>query len=213
MKIRFLGHAAFLLTDSKGVMIITDPYEAGYGGLKYGKITESADIVTISHEHGDHNETAIKGNPVVIRGVVEKEVRGIKITGISSYHDETQGTQRGPNTIYNMQIDEMAVVHLGDLGHPLSNAQIDRIGRVDVLLIPIGGTYTIDAGTADGVIEALKPKVVIPMHFKTEKCDFLIAPVENFIKNKNVEKKNGEVEIEKEKLPEEMTVYVLMPTK
>jgi L-ascorbate metabolism protein UlaG (beta-lactamase superfamily) len=213
MKIKFLGHASFLITSEGGVRIITDPYRADYSGLKYSPITEEADIVTISHEHGDHNETNIKGNPAIVEGVVERGIKGIKTKGIGSYHDDTEGSQRGPNTIYNILIDGMSVVHLGDLGHTLSPMQIEAIGKVDVLFIPVGGVYTIDAQTAQGVVEALKPKVVIPMHFKTKKCDFPIAPVDEFIKNKKVEKKDYEVEIKKQGLPEETTIYLLTPTK
>ena len=215
MKIKFLGHASFLISSDKGIKIITDPYKPGsFGGdIKYGPINEETDIVTISHEHDDHNETKIKGNPSFVRGAGKKEVKGITITGVDVYHDESKGEERGSNTIFNILIDDMNVVHLGDLGHKLSSAEASKIGKVDILLVPVGGYFTIDAQTADGVINTLKPKIVIPMHFKTDKCGLQIAPVENFTKNKNVKKLDGEFEIEKENLPDKTTIYVLTPTK
>ncbi len=215
MKIKFLGHASFLLTSDKGVRIITDPYKPGCfgGGIKYSKITEDADIVTISHEHDDHNETNIKGNPSFVRGAGKKQVKGITITGVNVYHDESSGRERGSNTIFNMMIDDLNVVHLGDLGHNLTSAEVDKIGNVDVLLVPVGGYFTIDSRIAEKVINALKPKVVIPMHFKTDKCGFPIASVDDFTKNKKVNTIDGEFQVMKGKLPEIATIYVLMPTK
>ena len=215
IKIKFLGHASFLISSDKGIKIITDPYKPGSfsGDIKYGPINEEADIVTISHEHDDHNETKINGNPSFVRGKGKKEVKGITIAGVDVYHDESGGKERGSNTIFNMLIDNMNVVHLGDLGHKLSPAEVNKIGKVDVLLIPVGGHFTIDAKTAEDVINTLKPKIVIPMHFKTDKCGLQIAPVENFTKNKNVKKLDGEFEVKKENLPDKTTIYVLTPTK
>jgi L-ascorbate metabolism protein UlaG (beta-lactamase superfamily) len=215
MKIKFFGHASFSITSDKGVKIITDPYKPGCfgGGIKYDAIGEEADIVTISHEHDDHNETNISGSPSFVRGAGAQEVRDIKITGVDVYHDESGGKERGTNTIFNMLIDDIHVVHLGDLGHSLSAEDVNKIGTVDVLLVPVGGHFTIDTNVADNVIDTLKPKVVIPMHFKTDKCGFPIAPVEDFIKNKEVKKIAAEFEIKKENLPEKTTTYVLTPTK
>jgi L-ascorbate metabolism protein UlaG (beta-lactamase superfamily) len=215
MKIKFLGHASFLITSEKGVRIITDPYKPGCygGGIKYDAITEEADIVTISHEHDDHNETKIKGNPVFVRGAGGKEVKGINIFGYEVYHDKSSGKERGKDIIYNMEIDGVNVAHLGDLGHTLTKSDAEKIGRVDVLLIPVGGYFTIDAKDAEDIVNLLKPKVVIPMHFKTAKCDFPIAPVDDFIKNKEVKRMDGEVEIKKESLPNKTEIYVLKPTK
>ena len=215
MKIKFLGHASFLITSDKDVKIITDPYKAGCfnGGIRYEPISETADIVTISHEHDDHNETKIKGKPEFVRGSGKKTVRDIAITGIDVYHDESGGKERGKNTVFNMLIDDINVVHLGDLGHRLTSVDAQKIGKVDVLLVPVGGYFTIDAKAADDIIKTLKPKVVIPMHFKTAKCGFPIAPVDDFTINKEAKKIDGEVEIKKESLPAATTIYVLSPTK
>lgn len=215
MKIKFLGHAAFLITSNRGVRIITDPYKPGCfdGGIKYEPITEEADIVSISHEHDDHNETNIEGDPSFVRGAGEKEVKGIKIKGTQVHHDDSGGKERGTNTIYSMFIDDLNVVHLGDLGHGLSAKDATEIGKPDILFVPVGGYFTIDAKTAETVIRLLKPNVVIPMHFKTDKCGFPIAPVEDFSKGKNITKIDGELEISKQNLPPETTIYLLTPTK
>jgi L-ascorbate metabolism protein UlaG (beta-lactamase superfamily) len=215
MKVKFLGHASFLITSDKGVKIITDPYKPGCfgGGIKYEPIDEPADIVTISHEHDDHCETNIKGNPSFVRGAGKKEVKGVMINGVDVYHDESSGKERGSNTIFNMLIDGVNIVHLGDLGHKLSSSEVEKIGTVDVLLIPVGGYFTIDAKTADDIVNSLKPKLIVPMHFKTDKCGFPIAPVDDFIEGKEVTKVAGEVTIKKENLPKKTTIYVLEPTK
>jgi len=215
MKVKFLGHASFLITSDKGVRIITDPYKPGCfdGGIKYEPITEQADIVTISHEHDDHNCTDIQGNPTFVRGSGKKIIKDIEIIGTDVFHDESGGTERGKNTIYKMKIDGMNVVHLGDLGHPLSEEDVKGIGTVDVLFVPVGGYFTIDSATADSLVTKLNPRIAVPMHFKTDKCDFPIAPVDDYTRNKDVKKCDGEFEIRKEKLPETMMTYVLTPTK
>lgn len=215
MKIKFLGHAAFFLESENGTRIITDPYKPGCfdGGIKYGPITEEADIVTISHEHDDHNCTDVKGNPVFVRGAGTKEIKGITITGTDVFHDESGGSERGSNTIFKMTIDGMNIVHLGDLGHALSEEDIKKIGKVDVVFIPVGGYFTIDAAIAEETVAKLNPRIVIPMHYKTEKCAFPIASIGDYIKHKDVEKFEGSVEIQKDNLPNKQMTYVLKPIK
>jgi L-ascorbate metabolism protein UlaG (beta-lactamase superfamily) len=215
MKVKFLGHASFLITSKDGLRIITDPYKPGCfdGGIKYAPINEEADIVTISHEHDDHNCTDIQGNPTFVRGAGKQEIKDITVNGTSVFHDTSGGKDRGKNTIFNMTIDGMNVVHLGDLGHPLSDQDVKEIGAVDILFIPVGGYFTIDASTADTIITKLNPKIVVPMHFKTEKCDFPIAAVNEFTKNKQVKEFDSEFEASKENLPETTTTYVLTPAK
>jgi L-ascorbate metabolism protein UlaG (beta-lactamase superfamily) len=215
MKVKFLGHAAFLITSDTDVRILTDPYKPGCfdGGIKYDQITEEADIVTISHEHDDHNETKINGDPTFVKSADAKVIKDIKISGVNVYHDTSKGKERGTNIIFNMIIDRMNIVHLGDLGHDLSPEEIKGIGNVDVLFVPVGGYFTIDAKVAESVINVLKPKIVIPMHFKTDKCGFPIAPIGDFVHGKEVEKIDRELEVTKEGLPEKTTVYVLSPTK
>lgn len=215
MKVKFLGHASFLITSEAGLRIMTDPYRPGCfdGGIKYDPITEEADIVTISHEHDDHNCTDIQGNPVFVRGADKKDIKGIEITGTSVFHDESGGTERGENTIFKIRVDGMNIVHLGDLGHPLSDQDVKEIGSVDVLFVPIGGYFTIDSELAESTVTQLNPKIVVPMHFKTDKCAFPIAPIDDYIRNKDVKKCDGEFEINKDQLPDKMKTYVLTPTK
>ena len=177
MKIKFFGHASFSITDDKGVRIITDPYQTG-GELKYQAVAEVADIVTVSHDHFDHNNVAtVKGNPDVVSGAGKKEVKGIRFRGVPCAHDEEGGKLRGENVIFCFAVDGVGVCHLGDLGHPLSEKQGQEIGAVDVVLIPVGGFYTIDAKVATDICLKLKPRVVILLHFKHERCAFLIAGV------------------------------------
>ncbi|MBM4341181.1 MAG: MBL fold metallo-hydrolase [Deltaproteobacteria bacterium] len=214
MKIKWYGHAAFLITSEKGTKIILDPYEPGaFGGqLAYDKINDQADIALTSHDHADHNDTkSLPGSPQVVKGSGTKTVKGISIKGIPTYHDPSKGSERGANTIFNLQVDGMQVCHLGDLGHILSDKEVAEIGPVDILLIPVGGYFTIDAKEATRVAEQVKPKVLIPMHFKTEKCGFPIAPVEDFVKGKPTLKRAGtsECAFDKASLPQKMEIIVL----
>jgi L-ascorbate metabolism protein UlaG (beta-lactamase superfamily) len=214
MKIKWYGHAAFLVTSDQGVKIITDPYESGaYGGqLAYGKIKDQVDIVITSHDHADHNDTkSLPGSPQIVKGSGSKTVKGISFKGISTYHDSSKGSERGANTIFTFSVDGIRICHLGDLGHTLSNKELAEVGAVDILLIPVGGCYTIDPKEATHVAEQIKPKVLIPMHYKTEKCGFPIAPVEDFLKGKpNLKKpKASETAFDKTTLPKQMEIVVL----
>lgn len=212
MKIKYLAHAAFLITSDSGFKIITDPYTAG-GGIKHGEIKETADVVTISHEHGDHNNAGvIKGNPQVLREA--GMVRGIKFKAVPAAHDNQGGKQRGKNIIFCFEVDGVKVCHCGDLGHELNAEQVKATGAVDVLMIPVGGFFTIDAKTATRVGEQLKPKVIIPMHFKTEKLDFLIAGADEFTRGQgNVTHVNGsEIELKAGNLPAATQIMVLKPS-
>ena len=214
MRIKWYGHAAFLITADQGLKIITDPYESGAydGALAYGKILDQADLVTSSHDHADHNDTqSLPGSPQIVKGSGSKTAKGIPFRGIPTYHDSSKGNERGANTIFTFLVDGIQICHLGDLGHILSDKEVAEIGTVDILLIPVGGYYTIDPEEAIRVAEQIKPKVLIPMHFKTEKCGFPIAPVEDFLKGKaNVKQpKSSEVSFDKKSLPQQMEIVVL----
>lgn len=211
MKIKWLGHSTFLITAGDGTRIITDPYCEGMG-LSYGAITEAADMVTVGHKHPDHdNVSAVKGNPQVIDGAGSQRAKGIEFKGIDTYHDPSAGQERGSNTVFCFNVDGVRVCHLSDLGHQLSEQQVAEMGGVDVLLIPVGGTYTIDAATASQLCDRLKPRVAIPMHYKTDKCAFPLSGVEDFLKGKARVKRMdaSEVELKKEQLPEATEVIVL----
>jgi L-ascorbate metabolism protein UlaG (beta-lactamase superfamily) len=209
--IKWLGHSSFLISLEGGVKIVTDPFDQSVG---YPMPDESADICVISHDHFDHNcVSAIKGKPEVVKGTGEKNARGVKFNGIGSFHDEKEGSQRGKNTIWTFELGGIRFAHAGDLGIDLDDSQKQQIGPVDVLFVPTGGYYTIDASTASEVVKALNPMAVIPMHYKTSFMgeNFPIAGVDEFLKDKkNVIKTGGNsVSFTKETLPKETTVYVL----
>jgi len=209
MKIKWLGHACFVITSDTGIKIITDPYVTG-DYLSYGEIEESADIVTVSHNHGDHNNvSAVQGNPIIVRGTAE--LKGIKFKGIACYHDDARGKSRGDNTILCFEVDGIRVCHLGDLGHQLSAQQLAELGKVDILLIPVGGFFTIDAKVASQVCNQLAPNVVIPMHYKTNKCEFPIAGVDEFLRGKkDVSRLDAsEAEFKQGELPASTQIIVL----
>jgi len=213
MKVKWLGHSCFLITSEAGLRIITDPYATG-GGITYSPVNEAANIVTVSHNHRDHNNiAAVPGKPEVITGSGTKTVKGIQFQGVASHHDESKGKERGTNTIFCFTVDGIRLCHLGDLGHELSREEIAQIGNVDVLLIPIGGFFTIDARVASKIADDLKPKVILPMHYKTPQCDFPITSVEDFLAGrKNVNKLNSsEMEFKAGKLPEATEIIVLQP--
>ena len=213
MKIKWLGHACFLITSEAGIKIITDPYVTG-DTIKYGKITETAAIVSVSHDHFDHNNaSAVRGKPEVVKGAGKVQVKGIEFKGVSGYHDETEGSKRGNNIMFSFAVDGIRVGHLGDVGHQLSHNQASELGSIDILLIPVGGYYTIDARIATQVSNQLKPRVIIPMHFKTEKCDLPIAGVDEFIKGKDgvTRPDTSEVSFKKDELPTSTQIIVLKP--
>jgi len=214
MIVKWLGHSCFLIISKDGVRIITDPYTVG-GDISYSPIEEAADIVVVSHEHADHNNvSAVRGKPEVVRGSGTKTAKGIQFRGIATYHDASQGRERGRNTVFCFNIDDIKLCHLGDLGHLLSPGQIKEIGDIDILFIPVGGFYTIDAAEASRVCDQLNPRVIIPMHFKTPKCAYPIADVTNFLKGKKDVRKvdSSEAEFELEKLLSTREIVVLKPT-
>ncbi len=166
----------------------------------------------MSHDHFDHNNVAsVKGKPEVVRGTAE--VKGIKFRGISTYHDESQGEKRGKNTVFCFELDGLKICHLGDLGHPLADKQVSEIGEVDILLVPVGGFFTIDAPVASQVCSRLKPKAIIPMHFKTDRCHLPIASVDEFLKGKTdvIRPDSSEVEFKRGELPANTRITVLKP--
>lgn len=213
MKVKWLGHASFLISSEAGVKIITDPYPQG-SGLSYAPITEAADVVTMSHDHFDHNNvSSVSGKPQVVTGSGVKNVKGIQFKGIATHHDQSQGKERGANTAFCFSLDGITLCHLGDLGHRLSREQIAEIGDIDILFIPIGGVFTIDAKMAGTVIEDLKPKVAIPMHYKTAKCDWPLNTIDDFAIDKNNFKRfnSSEMDFKAGKLPGLTEIVILQP--
>lgn len=204
MDITYLGHSAFRIRG-KNTTIVTDPYNSESVGLKFPKHIE-ADIVTISHGHKDHNEISVfDGTPYIVSGPGEYEIKGVGVVGV----------KRGKNTMYRIEVDGVSIVHLGDLDDKLSAQEIDDLDGVNILMIPVGGVYTIDAAKAVDVIKEIEPNIVIPMHFgrpELRQEEFgQLAPLSVFLKEigKPDVVPQPKLIIAKDKLPEEMQVVVL----
>lgn len=214
MKVKWYGHAAFGLTTEDGVKIIIDPYESGgFGGaIGYAPITDHADIVLVSHDHGDHNYTGTIEGPF---DKVDEEgsyvLRGVKISAMPTYHDASEGKERGKNLVFVIETGGLKVVHAGDLGHLLDQDALNRIGRTDILMLPVGGGFTIDPTTATEVMNAIKPSVTLPMHYKSEKIAVPLAPVEDFTEGKKRVRivRGPEMEFTVKSLPEEPEIILL----
>ncbi len=170
MIITYLGHSSFKLKGKLGTLV-TDPFAESIG---LATVKVSADMVTVSHQHDDHNAvsrisgTVRRNKPFIVDQPGEYEVGGISVFGVETYHDATEGSERGKNIVYTILIDGVRICHLGDLGHELTSEQIDAIGSVDVLLCPVGGVYTINPELAVKTIRTLEPGVIIPMHYRTD---------------------------------------------
>lgn len=217
MQIFWKGQSCFQIIAARAkqeqVKIVIDPYDESIG-LKVPSL--EADILLITHDHHDHNNAkAVKGDPMVISNPGEYEVKGIYIQGISSFHDEAKGEKRGHNTIYVVEAEGMKICHLGDLGQPeLTTDQVERIGSVDILMIPVGGTYTIAADEAAHVIGQIEPKLVIPMHYSMDKLTLKLAGVAEFLKTMGVKTSEPQQKLivkERDLNPEETVVTVLAP--
>lgn len=179
MKIKWYGHSCFMLTNDSGVRVLTDPCDPTTGYTLSGI---EADAVTVSHGHHDHNYMdAVNGSPEVIDKPGEYTVRDVKIIGFTTFHDDCGGKKRGENTMFLFETDDMRVLHAGDLGTVPDEATISALGRVDVLLVPVGGVFTVNYAGAREFANAVKPKVVIPMHYKTAALTFDLETVDKFL--------------------------------
>ncbi len=208
MDITWLGHSCFMI-KGKNAVVITDPYSPKLG-YSLGKPT--AHIVTVSHQHEGHSYVqGIGGEPKIVTRPGEYEIGGVLIIGIATFHDNDKGTDRGKNIVYLMEIDDLMVCHLGDLGHVLTADQVEEMGNVDVLLLPVGGGSTISAPMAAEVVRQLEPKAVVPMHYKTPAISREMEPVERFLKEIGVNQitPQTELSITKSNLPISMQVFLL----
>jgi L-ascorbate metabolism protein UlaG (beta-lactamase superfamily) len=218
--IQYLGHSCFRLRGRDGI-VLTDPYDSSVG-FEIGKPT--AHIVTVSHSHGDHaNVVAVRpmrDNVLTIEGPGEYEVSGVLITGVRTWHDKKKGAERGRNTVYVIHLDDLVCCHLGDLGHALTSQQIDDIGEVDVLFVPVGGGETITASEATNVIGQIEPRMVIPMHYAMEgqqSFEMELAPLDKFLQETGLKEVQPEekLTVTKASLPaegEETRVVVMKRT-
>ena len=210
--ISYFGQSCFKLQDKlgpEGVTLVTDPFNKETG-LKVPNF--EADIVTVSHQHPDHNNSsALRANPFVIDTAGEYDIKGVMVQGIETFHDNKNGAERGKNIVYRIEMDDLTIIHLGDLGHILTDEQLEQLDDVDVLFIPVGGKHTIDAKTAVEVIGQLEPRIVIPMHYRLSGNWVELDPVEKFIKELGVTpRKEEKLKIAKKDLPVEGMELVIL---
>ncbi len=179
MKRTWLGHSTFVLENDAGAVLVTDPVDAG-SGFDLPRI--NADVITVSHHHFDHDAVdRIGGNPVVKDTPQPLSVAGFSICGYPAFHDEVHGAKCGPNTIFSIEADGQRFVHCGDLGHVPDDATIEALKGADVLMIPVGGIFTVDGKTAWAITKRIAPKVVVPMHYAVPNLTFRLEPLDNFL--------------------------------
>lgn len=212
MKIEYLGHSCFKLTESTGTTVVTDPYDEAIG---FSMPKVRADAVTVSHDHYDHANTgAVEGDPVIIDKEGNYDLPGVVINSVKSFHDVCRGKKRGENIIFKFRMDGIDVCHLGDLGEACSAELIENILPVNVLLIPVGGTYTIDAAMAKEYVDRIMPEIVIPMHYKTKQTKIDIDRADEFLhlfdEDTVIEEAGSEVEILRDDLNGDSTKIILM---
>lgn len=208
MDIYWYGQACFKL-KGKNAIVVIDPYDPNFTGLKAPKDL-LADVTLITHDHRDHNNAS--GSQMKFSEPGEYEIGGVVVTGISSFHDNTNGSERGKNIIFHLMFDGLNIVHLGDLGQSrLTEEQVAQIGQTDILLIPVGSVYTIDSKQASEIVSQLEPKIIIPMHYKIDGLKFELEGVDKFLKEMGAEGVTPmpKLSITKEKLPDEPMVVVL----
>ncbi|MBI2942146.1 MAG: MBL fold metallo-hydrolase [Chloroflexi bacterium] len=210
MEVVWIGHSCFRLRGREAV-VVTDPFQK-MPGYTLGRLT--ADIVTVSHRHAGHdNAAAVGGNPRVVAGPGEYEIKGVFITGVQTAHDAEGGKKRGRNTAYLVEMEDLVVCHLGDLGHALTTEQVEAMSKVAVLLIPVGAGSTIGASTAAEVISLIEPKIVVPMHYRVDGVTSHLDPVDKFCRELGVKQADAipKLSVAPSSLPEEVQVVILEP--
>ena len=208
MEIVWLGHSCFRIRG-KEATIVTDPFDKTLG---YPMRKPNASIVTVSHNHPQHSFVdGVAGSPRVVSRPGEYDIANVFINGIATFHDKEKGAQRGKNTVFFMEIDEVKVCHLGDLGHVPTSEQVEQMSGTDILLVPVGGVSTLDAATAAETIGLLEPRLVIPMHYKTEVVKMELEPLEHFIKQMGLKEviTQPKLSVTKSTLPPEIKVLLL----
>ncbi|MBI4836852.1 MAG: MBL fold metallo-hydrolase [Candidatus Portnoybacteria bacterium] len=209
MVINWYGQSCFKIVTN-ALTIVTDPFTKNIG---LRPPTFAADIVCVSHQHEDHNNVcAIGGRPFIVDGPGEYEIRGISISGIESFHDQKQGQERGLNTIYLIESEEIRLCHLGDFGQDkFSDEQLEALGEADILFIPVGGRVTPDAPIAAALVNQVEPKLIVPMHYKLPDLKIDLDSVDKFLKELGVSKKEpvDKITIKKKILPEQTEIVVM----
>jgi L-ascorbate metabolism protein UlaG (beta-lactamase superfamily) len=213
MDITYLGHSSFKI-KTKTASVVTDPFDTKMVGLKYSP--QEAEIVTISHSHQDHNAIdRVSLTKKIINGPGEYEVSGVTIIGLATYHDNKNGDERGKNTIYVIEAEGLRLLHLGDLGHQLDDKLLEEIGDVDILMIPVGGFYTLGPKEATDLISKIEPYYVMPMHYKVDgmSSDFMekLSPVETFLKESGMVVENlPKFSIKREDILEDQNTKIVL---
>jgi len=217
MQIIWKGQSCFQILSSQAknhqVRIVIDPFDEGTG-LRLPKM--EADLVLVSHQHHDHNNAkAIEGSPFLISGPGEYEIKDVFVQGIPSFHDAVSGKERGANTIYTIEAEDMRICHLGDLGQKeLTSDQIEKIGEIDILMIPVGGIYTISAKEAVKIMSQIEPSITLPMHYQLPKLKIKLEGLDKFLKTMGVKKIQPQAKLtikKKDIQPEEAKIIILNP--
>jgi len=215
VRVQWFGQSFFQFTSSSGAKLVIDPFDNTYFNYPIPKGL-TADVLLVTHEHNDHSNIGIiGGSPLICRsekGVGRFERKGIRVTGTAAFHDESRGAERGNNTVYSFAMDGVRFCHVGDLGHLLDEAQLKNIGPVDVLLLPVGGYFTIDTAKLDKLVAQINPRVVVAMHYKTRYTPQLpIATVDAYLKGKPAVKRLGSdsFAVSKDALPAKQEIWVL----
>ncbi len=213
MDIKYFGHSSFFI-KSKDAKLVTDPFDSKMVGLKFARV--EADIVTVSHHHADHDRTnLVNGDALIIDMPGEYEKKGLRVFGYQTYHDKQKGAERGENLAFKIEGETISVLHCGDLGLVWEDSFIDQLGEVDVLLVPVGGFYTIDSDEAVELVKKIEPSIVIPMHYNNSKLNQQVfdklSPVDDFLKKIGAENLTpvAKLTVKKEELLEEMKVVVM----
>lgn len=210
MEIKYLGHSSFLI-KTKDARIVTDPYDSKMVGMKFPKV--EADIITVSHDHNDHNQTGVVGGePTVFNWPGQFEKKGVRIWGYKSFHDDKQGGERGEMVLYKFESEGISLLHCGDLGVVPPDNLLDEIGDVDILFVPAGDKYTLSHQDANDLIKKIEPSIVIPMHFAFEGSAIEgLTPLSEFLKKigVNTSQPIDKLIVKKEDLEEEMKIVVL----
>jgi L-ascorbate metabolism protein UlaG (beta-lactamase superfamily) len=207
MDITYLGHSCFRIRGSQAI-IITDPFPPNIG-YTLGK--QTSDIVTISHQNPSHSYAEGVTGAHVIKGPGEYEIAGVLILGVATFHDGVKGQSKGKNNVYLMEVDGINICHLGDIGHLMTDEQLEELGHIDILMLPVGGVSTINANMAAQTVRKIEPKVVIPMHYKASQSKRDLEPVDSFLKEMGVTvmEPKPKLNINKNNLPLTLQVVVL----
>lgn len=207
LQIRWHGHSCFGITNE--ITLVTDPHDGKSIGIHAPSVT--GDIILVSHDHYDHNsvKSVEKEGAKIITDTRKRNITNVEIKGIESFHDGCRGEKRGNNIIYKFTMEDITFCHMGDLGHDLDEDTVQKIGDVDILFIPIGGTFTLDAKQAWRIIKKVKPRIAVPMHYKIGGLSLPITGIEPFLEESKYEilKVGNEIDIEKEDLPEEPEIW------